>query len=241
MNNLIYLEKVDSTNTYVKNKFSVLEDKTVVYTSYQTNGRGRLNHIWNHTGKENIYMTICLKPEAVFLPKFNNITQYMCVILCQVLEKYGVKPTIKWPNDILINGAKIAGILAESSFQGGQCSGIALGVGVNLNSTHKELHNISTSATSLNLILGDKINREEFLNIFIEEFFKSYDKFLNSGFELIKDEYITRTNFIGEKIILNYEDKKITGFAEGISDFGEILLNVDGKIHKYNTGELVKL
>lgn len=240
MENLIYLEEVDSTNTYVKKRLGELEDRTVVYTSRQTHGRGRMEHTWFYTGTENIYMTICLKPQGIFYQKINNLTQYMCVVLCRLLEKYNIKPEIKWPNDILIDGKKIAGILAETKFQGGKCSGVALGVGININSTEKELLTVLKPATSLNLLLGRSINRDDFLKELTDEFFKHYDDFLTIGFELIRDEYLEHTNFIGKRIVLNDEGLVIAGVAEGISDDGELILNSEGIVHKYYTGEVLK-
>ena len=104
--NLFYLEEIDSTNKYAKEHIHNLSDKTVVYTFNQTNGRGRLERKWNYLGKDNIYASIILKPSEKMKEVYSNLTQYLCVILAQTFEEYGVIPKIKWPNDIQINSKK---------------------------------------------------------------------------------------------------------------------------------------
>ena len=103
----VYLETVDSTNKWAKEHISELEDKTVIYTYNQTSGRGRLNRTWINTGADNIYASIVLKPSDKMAETYPNLTQYLCVVLAETFEEYGVSPKIKWPNDIQINSKKI--------------------------------------------------------------------------------------------------------------------------------------
>ncbi len=239
--NLIYLEEVNSTNTYVKDNINNLSSRTVVYTSCQTHGRGRFNHVWNNTGSENIYMTICLKEKDISNFVLHNITQYTSIVICRILKKYRANPEIKWPNDILIDNKKISGILAETVFKGSKCSGIALGIGININSSEHELAEIQKPAAALNLIVGYQIKRELFINQFLDEFWKNYNEFMVNGFKLIKEEYIQYTNFLNKKIQVNDTHSVIEGIAENISNDGELLLNCNGTILKLCTGEILKL
>ena len=103
----LYLEQVDSTNKYVKERIDDIPDQTVVYTYKQTSGRGRLNRKWSYAGEDNIYATIVLKPSSAMREVYSNLTQYLCLKLAETFEEYGVKPKIKWPNDILVNNKKI--------------------------------------------------------------------------------------------------------------------------------------
>ena len=137
--NIIYLDTIDSTNSYAKSKISVLSDKTVIAANHQTAGRGRFDRKWVDLGDDNIFLTIVLKPSTEFSNIFSNFTQYMSVVLCKILETYKLRPEIKWPNDVLIGNAKIAGILAESVIRNGKFYGIVLGIGVNLNSNINNL------------------------------------------------------------------------------------------------------
>lgn len=104
--NIISLGEVNSTNLYAKQNLDSLEDKTVISASVQTSGRGRFNRAWIDLGQGNLFMTIVLKPSDTFKDVYANLTQYLSVILCKVLKEYGLVPSIKWPNDVLIGGKK---------------------------------------------------------------------------------------------------------------------------------------
>ena len=224
---LIFLEEVGSTNAYVKQHMSELSDSTVVYTSHQTDGRGRLSRKWIDTGENNIYMTFCLKPSCEFQEIYSNLTQYLSVVLCKTLEKYGVDSKIKWPNDVLVDGKKIAGILSETSMQGSSFKGIALGIGVNLNTSQTLLDSIDKPATSLAVILNKEIDREKFLKTLTDEFFLNYNRFLNTGFAMIRDFYLNHASFLNTDISVNVLGKIEPGCAVDITQDGALVLEKD--------------
>jgi len=236
---LLYLEEVDSTNAYVKTHMAELNDKTVVYTSHQTSGRGRLSRKWLDTGSDNIYMTICLKPSNEFKEVYSNLTQLLSVVLCLTLEDYGIKPQIKWPNDVLIDGKKIAGILSETSIQGSTFLGLALGIGINLNSTTNELSKIDKPATSLSIILGEKINRDDFLHALLDKFCLLYNNFLEEGFLYIKNDYIKRASFFGKNVNINILGTRHAGTAVSITDNGALVLEKDLIKNTYLIGDIL--
>ena len=122
----IYLSEVDSTNLYAKSNIENLADKSIVHAANQTAGRGRLQRTWVNLGEGNLFLTFVLKPSNSFNEVYSNLTQYLSVVLCKILEEYGLKPQIKWPNDVLINGKKIAGILSETVMQGSLFKGRGL-------------------------------------------------------------------------------------------------------------------
>ena len=224
---LIFLEEVGSTNAYVKQHMSELSDSTVVYTSHQTDGRDRLSRKWIDTGENNIYMTFCLKPSCEFQEIYSNLTQYLSVVLCKTLEKYGVDSKIKWPNDVLVDGKKIAGILSETSMQGSSFKGIALGIGVNLNTSQTLLDSIDKPATSLAVILNKEIDREKFLKTLTDEFFLNYNRFLNTGFAMIRDFYLNHASFLNTDISVNVLGKIESGCAVDITQDGALVLEKD--------------
>lgn len=222
---LIELEEIDSTNNYAKMNISSLADRTVIHAIHQTSGRGRLNRSWVDLGARNLFMSIVLKPSITFNEIYPNITQYLSVSLCKVLETYGLEPQIKWPNDVLINGKKIAGILSETVMEGQNLEGIVLGIGVNLNSNQKALESIPNKiATSLNLETGKDIDLKIFLNKLLTEFFAHYDEFLNAGFITIKDDYINRNCFLNKELNVQVFNNIKTGFTKSINDKGELVL-----------------
>ena len=160
---------------------------------------------------------------------------------------YSIQPQIKWPNDVLLNGKKVCGILAESIIKGGKLKGIVLGIGVNLNASIDNLNEIDRPATSLNIELGKNINKKEFMQNLIDRFFANYDEFLQKGFVMIKDDYEARSMLCVEKGKKNKENIKIAVFNiikegkfNGFDNNGNLLLlNKDGKLENINMGEIV--
>ena len=222
--NLFYIEEVDSTNKYAKEHIQDLSDKTVVYTFNQTSGRGRLDRKWAYLGKDNIYASIVLKPSEEMKEVYSNLTQYLCLVLAQTFEEYEVIPKIKWPNDIQINSKKISGILAEGVIEQGKLKGLVLGFGINLNTKKELLDKINQPATSLNIETGKIIDKEIFLKKLLARFCLMYDEFIETGFLLIKEEYLKRAGFLNKNISVKVFDKTISGLAKDITDNGALRL-----------------
>lgn len=150
---------------------ALLPDRQVIVADKQTNGRGRLDRKWISDKKGNVYLSIILKNTALV-----NYTPHMASALCSVLKNsYGIDSTIKDPNDVMVGGKKISGILSQSSTRGDIVNGIVLGVGVNLNLTEDDLLKIDQPATALNLLLGEVIDRDLFIDKLLDTFFKEYN------------------------------------------------------------------
>lgn len=238
--NLFYLEEVESTNKYAKENIAEINDMTVVYTSNQTAGRGRLQRQWNYLGKDNIYASIVLKPSKEFKEVYSNLTQYLCVVLSETFEEYGVTPKIKWPNDIQINGKKISGILAEAVSSQNGLEGLVLGFGVNLNCDKELLKEINQPATSLNLETGMQIDKEKFLKTLLDKFCLRYYNFIEERFLLIKEDYIKRAGFLDKEVTVRVFDKAIAGIAKDITDNGALkLVDKDKNEHVLFIGDIL--
>ncbi len=238
---IVTLEKVPSTNSYALEHMGSFDDKSIVFTPSQTSGRGRFDRHWVCDDSENIYMSIILKPENVNNYPFPNLTQYLSVVLCRVLEKeFSLKPSIKWPNDILVENAKISGILAESSITKNKIDGIVLGLGLNVNLKKETLDDIDQKATSIGVLTGQQHDVEKLLGKICDEFFENYDAFINGGFEYIKTEYINRCGFLGKNILIRESGEKKPYFAKSIDDEG-LLVAIDelDKECKIITGDVL--
>ena len=222
---LLFLDEINSTNTYSKEHVNELHDKDVVYTFKQTAGRGRFDRKWVDLGSGNIYLSIILKPSSDLKQVYSNLTQYTALKLAETFEKYNVIPKIKWPNDILIDEKKISGILAETVFKQNQLQGLIIGIGVNLNADENDFKKIDKKVTALNIETHKEINKIDFLNYFIDTFFENYEQFLNNGFKSIKDEYMKRINFLNKEITIHNFNEDYTGIVEDISDEGSVIIN----------------
>lgn len=230
-----HLNEVNSTNTYAKEQIKNIKDKTVIYTSKQTCGRGRFNRVWVDLGEENLFLSFVLKPSKDLKPVYSNLTQYTALKLAKTFEEYGVLPKIKWPNDILIDGKKISGILAESVMSEGILKGLIIGVGLNLNAKEEDFAQIDKIVTALNLEIKKPVDKNEFLNKFCKNFFDDYENFLEHGFISIKSEYESYANFIGKEVTIKNFSTTLKGIAEKITDDGAIV--VDGQ--EFLTGDII--
>lgn len=176
---LIYIDEPDSTNDYAKANIEELPDRAVIYTNRQKAGKGQFGRVWVSDFPENVYMSLVLKPKKI--QNLDKLTIFSGEIVKETLEQYGVKPVIKPPNDVLIGEKKICGILTESIFCGETLKGIVVGFGININMSEFDLKSIDIPATSLNLEIGCNVNRIEFINCLLDNFFKRYDELFISG------------------------------------------------------------
>ncbi|MDD5455483.1 MAG: biotin--[acetyl-CoA-carboxylase] ligase [Candidatus Margulisbacteria bacterium] len=239
MYSLQSFKELPSTNTYALQNLAKLSDKQVVVADKQTAGRGRFNREWFSDIPGNVYLSIILKPKDTNRFIISALSHFTAIIICRTLEEYKVRANIKWPNDILVKGQKIAGILAESSFSGQQFLGLVMGIGVNLNMPQEFPKRINRSATSLNLLQGKEVNRDFFITSFLNKFFECYDKYCETGFPIIKKEYIKKSSFIGEKVNVKCGEDIKSGIAQSLTDNGELILLTDsGTLEEISVGEI---
>lgn len=218
MSRLLHLDTVDSTNTYLKTHRADLPHATVVYADKQTAGRGRLGRTWvSQDG--GLYFSVLLKPP--YTPFLPNLTQLMALSICRALEQYQLAPSVKWPNDVQINGQKISGILSEAVFDKTTFEALILGVGINICQTG--LQYIDQPATSLKQV-GVDVCREEVLQRVLSFFWQGYAPLCEKGFETIHPDYVKHMTALGKEITVKDGDKTICGYAEGVSPSGALLL-----------------
>ena len=231
-NKTIHFKTIDSTNTYGLKHFESLEDKTVVIADEQTKGRGRFDRVWVSKNYDNIYLSFILKPEKK--DYITNLTQYLSVATAKTIESYGVNAHIKYPNDVLVNGKKICGILCEGSLKKNILQGIVLGIGINLNMPKEIIDAIDRPAISLNSILNSKIDKQVFLNKLLDEFFKNYQKAIDEGFSFFKEDYLNRTHFLGKTVWIQQRDgaPKEEVIALRIDDNGNLIVKTSENIEK---------
>ncbi|MES2130971.1 MAG: biotin--[acetyl-CoA-carboxylase] ligase [Bacteroidota bacterium] len=165
--NMLFLPEVESTNTYAMNMLRNVNaiDGTVVYTDNQTHGKGQRGASWNSQIASNITTSIILKPtflsvdDSFFLSKISALSIYD--VLTGVLDNSHYDIKIKWPNDILVNSKKIAGILIENNYNANSLQYSVIGIGLNVNQT--DFGPLEGIATSLKQITGKEYNRKELL------------------------------------------------------------------------------
>ena len=233
MSNILYFETLNSTQTYLKEHFLTLDDKTVVIAEEQTAGRGRFDRKWiSQPG--GLYFSILLKPHKTdFLA---NLTQLMALSVCQAAEKHGIQPNLKWPNDVQINGKKLCGILSETIAQNGRITCLVLGAGINVD--QKDLSHIGQPAVSLHE-LGLNINKQDFLQEILDLFLLGYPAVLAEGFCTIRSTYLERFPFIGKQIAVKNGNSALTGIVHDLSPRGTLLLQTSSGQQEILIGDLL--
>src|SRR5580700_2479453 len=173
--NYIHFDTIDSTNTWTKKNAATLDSNqlTCVTALEQTAGRGRFSRKWLSPKGQNIYATLyfCLPKECSYLI---NLGQILSLSSISVLQKKGFSPQIKWPNDILLEGKKVAGILCETIVLEDKLGAI-LGIGMNVNMSQELLDTIDQPATSLAQLSGQTWSLEQILEPILKQFLKDLD------------------------------------------------------------------
>ena len=237
---IIEFENLSSTNKFSLEKIDYYPSDTVIRAQIQSAGRGRFDRKWISDKKDNCYISFILKPNIKYRENFANLTQYLSIVLCELICQFGVFPEIKWPNDVLINGKKIAGILSEVSFSGEHFNGIVLGVGVNLNLQASEIAKLSIPATSLNIEISKHIDSDIFVEQLVEKFFENYDVLLKEGFSYFRAQYISFSNFIGKQVTIKNPNIQNLGMAINVCEDGAIeILTANGETKKFFSGDII--
>jgi len=239
---IIYLNSVDSTNNYGKkmaeNDFT---DGTVIIAEEQTSGRGRLGRHWISPKGKGIWMTIMLKPDI----KPDQASQITLIAAMAVLK--GIKAIcdmdtmIKWPNDIVLNGKKICGILTEMSGEIERINYLCVGIGINVNSEESDFTDKAIDiATSIKIAKGVKVERKKLIARILDYFESYYSTFLIKGsLKFMMDEYKRSLANIGKEVILIGKDGEILAKAEDVTAEGHLVVRLgDGTLMEVSSGEV---
>ena len=216
------------------------EQGFAVVADSQKKGKGRLGRRWESPAGVNIYTSIILRPNIlpVFAPQ---LTLVSAVAAAETISGYLKKaPNVKWPNDILINSKKVAGILTEMNSEMDRINFIVIGIGVNVNMTKKmfpeELRQI---ATSLKEETGRDISRIDFIQTLYLNMERWYKEYLKNGFEPVRKTWTDYFNMRGKMAKVQQMDRVIEGIAIGIDGDGALLLRgKDGKVARILSGDV---
>ena len=236
-NKIIHFKTLESTNDYAKQIASTSNEGTVIISEEQTKGRGRLGRLWHSTQGEGIWMSIILKPN-IEPYKAPFLTLIAGASIVKALNDLGIKTMIKWPNDIIINNKKVAGILTELSAEIDRVNHIVLGIGINVK-TMEFSQEISDIATSL-YKEGYEVSRVDIVRSVLKEFeelYTNYTKHENKDKTL--DICRRYSAVIGKEVYtLNGEDKNLVKCID-INQNGNLVVETMNKeIKEIVSGEV---
>lgn len=208
---------------------------TIVIADQQTGGRGRFDRTWWAPPDSSILLSIIVYPR---LEQLRHLNMAATLAVMQSIEKVtGLKPVIKWPNDVLIGDKKVSGILIESEVHEEGVNATVVGIGLNVNLEPSSNSEIAEIATSLREALGRKVSRLEMLRSLLETFEKLYEA-LQHG-ERIDELWRRHLDTLGKQVMVRCGDQVLHGYAESVDDEGNLLLrHPDGSLLTIVAGEV---
>ncbi len=238
---VISLSETDSTNVQARRlaEEGVLEG-TVVVADRQSAGRGRLGRRWESPSGVNLYCSILLRPK-IPVQQAPQLTFLSAVAVAETLNKIcQLSAKVKWPNDIVVNGAKISGLLNEMSAETEQIHFVILGIGVNLNMLEDQFPDkLKYPATSAFLETGKLVNRLIFLQEFLQCLDKYYSEFLREGFVPIRRRWENLCNMMNMQVEVDQGSGNLCGTVVGLDAEGALRVQLDnGQIERILAGDV---
>lgn len=221
---IVYFEETDSTNRQAR---MLAREKakhgTLVIADTQSAGRGRRGRGWISPAGEGIFMTLIVRPD-VHPSQVAKLSLTLALAVARAIEREtGLDARIKWPNDIVIGGRKVCGLLLEMDATENKVESIAAGVGINVHQTVFD-EEIQHTASSLDLLAGKRVSRSAIVRAFLEEFEQAYAL----AEDAMMDAYRACSATIGQRVQVIALDGTYTGTAQGITDSGSLLVEKDG-------------
>ncbi|TXK81379.1 biotin--[acetyl-CoA-carboxylase] ligase [Paenibacillus sp. N3.4] len=234
--NLHIYGEVDSTQTIAHALVaSGASEGTLVLAEAQSSGRGRMGRSWHSPAGKGIWMSLVLTPRipVYFMPQ---LTLLSAVALCRAIQKVcRVDIGIKWPNDLLINGKKVSGILLESSGEDERLKYVIAGIGISVNLKREDYpEQLRPIATSLAIETGTDISRESLVQTFLLEFEELYALYIDKGFAPIRLLWEALSVTLKRKIRTHTSSGLVEGIADSLDDSGALTVIT-------NTGEKIKV
>jgi len=233
---VIYYPRLTSTMEVAKREAARrgAAEGTVIVADEQTAGKGRLKRIWL-SPRGNIALSVILYPDVAYLPSLIMIAS-LAVVHC-IEAVTGLKSQIKWPNDVLINNKKVAGILIESEVKGKMVDYAIIGIGVNVNLRLSDFPEIQSTATSLSDELGREVSRLDVIRQLLVEIERLYLTLQTGGsiYEEWRDSLVT----LGRRVRVKLGKTIYEGVAESVTTDGSLLLrNSDGSLTRVTGGDV---
>jgi BirA family biotin operon repressor/biotin-[acetyl-CoA-carboxylase] ligase len=236
---LFFFENLPSTNSHAAHllKNNDLTEGTIIYTNYQSAGRGQIGKRWESEDDKNLLISIILFPSMINPDDQFYLSMIVSLGICDFLRRYIPVCSIKWPNDIYVNNDKIAGILIENSILGNQIENTIAGIGLNVN--QDKFYSDAPNPVSLSLITGMSYDLTLCLNQLASDLDKRYKQLISENFIQIKQEYVTRLFRLNEWCNFRDMNDVFSGRVVSVTDNGRLLIEKrNGDISEFSFKEV---
>jgi BirA family biotin operon repressor/biotin-[acetyl-CoA-carboxylase] ligase len=238
---IVYFADTDSTNdrAHALAKDGAVEG-TVVIAEAQQAGKGRLGRRWTSPAGVNLYASIILRPPIAprHAPQLTFLSA--AAVAWAIAEITGLTPTVKWPNDVLLDGCKVAGLLNELDAETERIRYLILGVGVNINMQAEQFpDDLRYPASSLAMASGGKVSRLRFTRTLLEQLDCLYSQYQREGFEPIMQAWQEYFVLTGQPVEVDCQGRLLRGRVVGLDEDGALLLKLaDGRQERVLAGDV---
>lgn len=222
-----WYDSLISTNTTAKNFAAAgkIDSGTIIAARLQTGGRGRAGRTWLSDKDTNLTFSLFWTTKS---ENYISLPLVIAVAVANSLKALSLNPCLKWPNDILVNGRKICGILCETLSETPQDLPVIIGIGLNVNMPPKQAERIDQPCTSIYMETGQKYSPEAILENIAGQLEIILDDFNRLGFAAIKDRWLEMSIPVGTAVDVRENDStQWQGAFKGIDDIGRVLLETD--------------
>jgi len=232
--NIFFSREVGSTNEWAKElaRLNACEG-TVVLAETQTAGHGRLGREW-HSPVGGLWFSAILRPQLTPAESARLLFAAGLAVAEALREHYGLRVETKWPNDVLVNGRKICGVLAEMNSVGGKVNFVVVGVGINVNFDVGKVFpkELQEATTSLKKECGEQVSLDELLRVLLVKLEKTYESFTTRGFLPVLVEWRKYARFLGSQVEVSNDDGRLRGVALDVDEEGALLLKQENGLVK---------
>ncbi len=230
---LQWYDRLPSTNTFLKERLALepgLSSGTVVAAREQTQGRGRREREWLSSANENLTFSLFLRTDSEPW-KIPSATMAAAIAVAELLESEGVNADLKWPNDVLVGGKKICGILSE-----GVSGAVIIGIGLNVNMTCAD--HIDQPATSILMESGERRSVDDLLEKLLPILAECLGDWEQGGFSKVRKKWEQKVPTLGKPVTVRDGDHVRCGILRGFGDDGELLLEEQGVVSAVWAGDV---
>lgn len=234
-------QETTSTNDVVeKLARDGVKEGVVVFAESQTKGRGRLGRKWVSPARKGLWFSVLLRPQ-MRPQEATQLTVAAATALARAAQaETSLAPDIKWPNDLLLKGRKLAGILTELSAEVDRVNHLIVGIGLDVNQAASDFPaDVRKLATSLRLETGATVDRAALAAAILQEFDRDYARISRGEFAAVADEWESRCTTIGQNVTVQIGERRLRGRAESLDNDGSLLLRTEhGRLERIIGGDV---
>jgi BirA family biotin operon repressor/biotin-[acetyl-CoA-carboxylase] ligase len=237
--NLLFFENLPSTNTHTVSilKKNNLTEGTIIYTNYQSAGRGQMGNRWESEDSKNLLISILLFPSFLNPADQFFISMTISLGICDFITRFIRGCSIKWPNDIYVNNDKIAGILLESSIKDNQIEYTVAGIGLNIN--QEKFSDYLPNPVSLRILSRQSYDLKSCLDQLGADLDKRYKQLIAGQFAQIRDEYVSKLYRLSNWFAFKDINGIYTGRILTITEYGRLQIErQNGRLSEYSFKEV---